>query len=312
MSPVRKEKKKKRALDQKSTFPRRNKKRRALVLFIWFDLISAGFFSILISLQVDATICWRGRTADRVTCTETCRRHVCVFFSFFFFSFLVWDCKVQVCVNGGRVAFQFIYARVFLPWGTGLKWNGTVPSLPGVNFEAGERTLWEEAILCDDHREERRRRARRKKKMLAAAVARWAPPVLVLIGDGWCWSFQASLPGILWEFPSRTKSKGFNASQEWLQKHPAALWLHLIWLPSCSHAAKVTLWTRRTFCLSSLLLFLHRENLCCSSSCQEQVFTWQPVTRAVPGGKRRSAEAFASSCASPCVFDWNGVNVTNF
>lgn len=36
----------------------------------------------------------------------------------------------------------------------------------------------------------------------------------------------------------------------------------------------------------------HRENLCCSSSCQEQVFTRQPVTRVAPGGKRRSGEAF--------------------
>lgn len=35
----------------------------------------------------------------------------------------------------------------------GAKRSGSSP--PGGNFEAGEQTLWEEAILCDDRREER-------------------------------------------------------------------------------------------------------------------------------------------------------------
>lgn len=86
------------------------------------------------------------------------------------------------------------------------------------------------------------------------------------------------------------------------EKHPAALWLHFIWLPSCCHAAKVTLWTRRTFCLSSLLLFLHRENLCCSSSCQEQVLRGSQWLGRCPAGnggqpKRLRRAALLPACS---------------
>lgn len=129
--------------------------------------------------------------------------------------------------------------------------------------------------------------------MLAAAVARWAPPVLVLIGDGWCWSFRASLPGILWEFPSRTKSKGFNASQECLRKHPTALLVAFNLTPKLQPCGKSHLVNvQKPFVYHHYYYSFHRENLCCSSSCQEQVFTRQPVTRVAPGGKRRSGQAF--------------------
>lgn len=120
-------------------------------LFTRFELIFAGFLSRLISPQVDVIACWRGRTAERVTCTETCRRRR-VRGVYFCLSFLCEIVRFKSVWNGERgCAFHLISHF----WGSGfeVKWNGS--SLPGGNFEAGERTLWEEAILCDDRREER-------------------------------------------------------------------------------------------------------------------------------------------------------------